>query len=40
MDHTANHYLALAAIIVVGIEGLKHNLKLNEPYSKDPGLLT
>jgi glutamine synthetase len=39
-DHLANHYVALAALITCGIEGLKKNLRLPEPIEGDPGLWT
>ena len=32
LDHTANTYIAIAAIIVAGIEGLKHKLTLPTPF--------
>jgi glutamine synthetase len=40
LDHTANLYFATAALIVCGINGIKNQIKLSEPYSNDPALLT
>ena len=40
MDHTANQYIGLAAIIIAGIEGLKQKLRLPIPYDSDPSYLS
>jgi glutamine synthetase len=39
LDHTANHYLALAATIALGVKGLTDKLVLPEPYLGDPATL-
>ena len=40
MDHTANQYIGLAAVVVAGIEGLKNGLKLSPPIQGDPSSLS
>ena len=40
MDHTANHYFALAAIIQLGLYGLKNELRLPPPVNDDPSNFT
>lgn len=40
MDHTANHYFALALIISFGTLGLKKGMKLPPNYDEDPELLS
>ena len=39
-DHTANHYFAVAAMISLGILGLKESLVLPLPFNDDAELLT
>jgi glutamine synthetase len=39
-DHTCNHYFAMAAVIAIGIKGIKNGDKLPEPFLSDPGALT
>jgi glutamine synthetase len=39
IDHTANIGLAMTAIIVCGLEGIKQKMVLPTPYSFDPDLL-
>jgi len=36
LDHTANTYYALSAIIVAGLNGIEEKLKLAEPVNRDP----
>lgn len=36
LDHTANTYVAVAAIIATGLEGIKQKLELPEPFDHDP----
>ena len=38
LDHTANHYYVLAAIINLGIIGIESEKKLPEPLPKNPKL--
>ncbi|CDW76320.1 glutamine synthetase [Stylonychia lemnae] len=40
LDHTANQYLALAAIVVAGMQGLDNKLTLPSPFNGDPHDLT
>ena len=37
VDHTANLYLALGAIIASGLDGIEHKTKLSNPIDFDPG---
>ena len=39
-DHTANHYFALAAIIALGMNGIRNHMKLPEPINEDPADLS
>ena len=36
MDATANPHIALAAIIVAGLQGIVHRLELPPPVAADP----
>jgi len=40
VDATANPYLALAGVVVAGMDGLRRNLDLDQPVAIDPDLLT
>ena len=40
LDHTANHYVALAALIICGIEGLRNKMVLPPRYDEDASKLT
>lgn len=40
LDHTANQYLAFAAIIVAGLEGINKKMLLPKPYNNDPSQLS
>lgn len=39
-DHTCNHYFAMAALIALGMKGLREEQRLPEPFKDDPGSLT
>lgn len=39
-DHTANHYFAIAAMLALGMLGLKESLRLPEPFNEDADLLS
>lgn len=39
MDASANPYIALGAVIAAGLDGIRHNLSLQEPVAVDPGYL-
>jgi glutamine synthetase len=40
VDATANPYLALGAVILAGLDGIRRHLKLVEPIAVDPGILS
>jgi glutamine synthetase len=39
-DHSGNPYLALGALIAVGLDGIQHQLLPGDPVDVDPGLLS
>ncbi|NEQ28406.1 MAG: glutamine synthetase, partial [Microcoleus sp. SIO2G3] len=40
VDASANPYLAMAATLAAGLDGIRHNLELGEPVDQDPGDLS
>lgn len=39
-DHTANHYFAVACVLILGLKGLKEKMALPKPFNEDAELLT